>query len=106
MSDNYSQKLVDHAKKSVADALKTTSKSVIKKKIAEATSDLILIKLLKELRKSQKLYHKLIQKQLLMNMINKYLKTNVYNCKKDRNLFMNKLFIYNNGISENSKSKR
>ena len=32
MSDNYSQELVDHAKQSVTDALKTTSKSVIKKK--------------------------------------------------------------------------
>ena len=104
MSDNYSQELVDHAKQSVTDALKTTSKSVIKKKV-EATGDLILINLLKELRKSQNLYHKLIQKQLLMNMINKYLKTDVNNRKKDRKLFMNKLFMYNNGISENSKSK-
>ena len=40
MSGKYSQKLLDHAKKSVADALKTTSKRVIKK-TAEATGDLI-----------------------------------------------------------------
>ena len=31
MSGNYSQKLLDHAKKSAADAFKTSSKRVIKK---------------------------------------------------------------------------
>ena len=36
----YSQKLLDHAKKSAIDALKTTSKRVIQK-TAEATGDLI-----------------------------------------------------------------
>ena len=36
----YSQKLLDHAKQSTADALKTTSKRVIQK-TAEAASDLI-----------------------------------------------------------------
>ena len=36
----YSQKLLDHAKQSVTDALETTSKRVIQK-LAEATGDLI-----------------------------------------------------------------
>ena len=39
MSDKYSQKLVDTAKKSVADAIKTASKRAIQK-TAEATGDL------------------------------------------------------------------
>ena len=39
MSDKYSQKLVDTAKKSAADAIKTASKRAIQK-TAEATGDL------------------------------------------------------------------
>ena len=40
VSGKYSQKLLDHAKQSTTDALKTTSKRVIRK-TAEATDDLI-----------------------------------------------------------------
>ena len=40
MSDKHSQKLLDHAKQSVTDALRTNSKRVIQK-AAEATGDLI-----------------------------------------------------------------
>ena len=40
MSDKYSKKLLDGAKKSTADAIKTASKRVIQK-TAEATGDLI-----------------------------------------------------------------
>ena len=40
MSNKYSQKLLDSAKKSRTDAIKTTSKGKIQK-IAEATDDLI-----------------------------------------------------------------
>ena len=40
MSNKYSQKLLDGAKKSAADAIKTASKRVIQK-TAEATGDLI-----------------------------------------------------------------
>ena len=40
LSNKYSQKLLDTAKKSTTDAIKTTSKRVIQK-TAEATSDLI-----------------------------------------------------------------
>ena len=39
-SGKYSQKLLDHAKQSAADALKTTLKRVTQK-TAEATGDLI-----------------------------------------------------------------
>ena len=40
LSSKYSQKLLDHAKQSVTDALKTSSKRVVQKR-AEATGDLI-----------------------------------------------------------------
>ena len=40
MSGKYSQKLLDHAKKFVTDALKTSSKQIIQK-TAEGTGDLI-----------------------------------------------------------------
>ena len=40
LNGKYSQKLLDHAKTSATDSLKTFSKRVIKK-VAEATSDLI-----------------------------------------------------------------
>ena len=40
LSGKYSQKLLDHTKPAITDALKTTSKKVIQK-TAEATGDLI-----------------------------------------------------------------
>ena len=40
LSNKYSQKLLDSAKKSMTDAIKTTSKTAIQK-TAEATGDLI-----------------------------------------------------------------
>ena len=43
MSNKYSQKLVDTAKKSATDAVKTASKRAIRK-TAEATGDLVGIK--------------------------------------------------------------
>ena len=44
LSSKYNQKLLDHAKKSATDAIKTSSKRVIQK-AAEVTSDLIGIKI-------------------------------------------------------------
>ena len=43
LSNKYGQKLLDNAKKSTADAIKTASKRVIQK-TAEATGDLIVNK--------------------------------------------------------------
>ena len=40
LSDKYGQKFLDHAKQSATDALKTSSKGVIQKRV-EATDDLI-----------------------------------------------------------------
>ena len=68
-SGKYSQKLLDYAEQSAADALKTFSKKAIQK-TAEATGDLIIvIKLLG----FQKIYIRTIQKQSQIIMIKKYL---------------------------------
>ena len=45
LSNEYGQKLLDRAKKSTTDAIKTASKRAIQK-TAEATGDLMVIKLL------------------------------------------------------------
>ena len=50
LSSKYSQKLLDHAKQSAADALKTTSKEAIQK-TAELTGDLIGSKIADEITK-------------------------------------------------------
>ena len=73
LSIKYSQKLLDHAKQSATDALKTSSKRVIQE-IAEATVDLSGNKIANNIKKdSQKPYHKIIQKQ-----IKKHLGKNLY----------------------------
>ena len=73
----YGQKLLDHDKQSATDAIKTTSKKVIQK-AAEATGDLIGIRMLIELRKSQEVQRRIMQKKLQMNMIKEYLKKDIY----------------------------
>ena len=73
LSGKYSRKLLNHAKKSAADALKTSSKKVIQK-TAGTTGDLIDNKSLTFLRKLQKTPNRIIQKQLQMRMLKKYLK--------------------------------
>ena len=87
LSGKYSKKLLDHAKQSATDALKSTSIKVIQK-TAEATGDLIGNKAADKLQKSQKLRNRLIQKQLQMNMIKKYLKKDISLQKKVRKLLM------------------
>ena len=60
LSSKYSQKLIDHAKQSATDALKTASKREIQK-IIEATGQIKIrfeIKLLINLQGSQKLPQK------------------------------------------------
>ena len=51
LSNKYSTKLLDNAKKSTADALKTASKGVINK-TSEATGDLIADKITSKAKKS------------------------------------------------------
>ena len=71
-----SQKLLDQVKESATEALKTASKKAIQK-TAEASSVLIGNKIADRITKSQKLCNRIIQKQLQMSMIIKYLKKNV-----------------------------
>ena len=54
MSGKYSQKLLDHTKKSETGALKTSSKKVIQK-AAETTSDLIANKMANKVTKFSKI---------------------------------------------------
>ena len=83
------QKLIDHTKQSATDALKTSSKRVIQK-TEEATVILIGNKIAnKEAMEVSKIYNRIIQRQLQMSMIKKYLKKNMYLQKKDKKLMMN-----------------
>ena len=76
-------------KKSATDALKISSKRVIQK-TAETTCDLTGNKIASRItnvpRNSQQ---KIIQKQLQMSMIKKYLKKDMYLQKRGRKLLMN-----------------
>ena len=53
MSGKYSEKLLDHAKKSAIDELKTSSKQIIQK-TSEATGDLIGYKIANKITKNFK----------------------------------------------------
>ena len=57
-------------------------------KIAEATDDLIGNKIGDRITKVQKIDNKVIQRQLQMKMIKKYLKKDKYLEKKDNKLLM------------------
>ena len=83
------QKVIDHTKQSATDALKTSSKRVIQK-TEEAIVILIGNKIAnKEAMEVSKIYNRIIQRQLQMSMIKKYLKKNMYLQKKDKKLMMN-----------------
>ena len=99
LSGKYSQKLLDHAQQSATDAFKTASKRAIQK-TAETTDDLIGNKLadavhLKTLTtrakscngkitKFSKNLQQIIQTQLQMRMIKKYLKRDIYLQEKEK----------------------
>ena len=88
LSGKYSQKLLDHGKQYATDALKTASKRAIQK-TAEATDDLIGSKTAKRnYGNLKKTHNKIIQKQLKMRMIKKYLKKDIYLQKKYRKLLV------------------
>ena len=63
LSNKYGQKLLDSAKKSTTDAIKTASKRAIQK-AEEATGDLIGNKIANQITKYQKNCNKAIQRQL------------------------------------------
>ena len=91
----YSQKILNDAKESATDVLKTTSKRMIQK-TPQTTGDLIgnkiankITKISKiKLQKSQKLHDSIIQKQLQASTIKKHLKEDIYLQKKGRKLLM------------------
>ena len=95
MSGKYSQKVLDQAKKSATDALKTSSKRSIPK-TGGATGDLIGNKIAdvvamsydKRITKISKIHKRIIQRQLQMRIIKKYAKKDIYLQTKDKNVLM------------------
>ena len=77
LSSNYSQTFLDHAKQSATDVLETATKRAVKK-ASETTDDFIFRNLLIKLQKPRKLCSRIIQKQLQMSMIKRYLKKDIY----------------------------
>ena len=96
LSCKYSQQLLDPAKQSATDTLKITPKRVIQK-TAEATVDLIGKRIANRITKAQEVHCRIIQKQLQMNMIKKYLRKDVYLQKKKHKIFDELIQQYNNG---------
>ena len=88
LSGKYSEKLLGHAKQPATDVFKTALKRAIQK-IAEAIGDLIGNKIGNRIAKFEKIHNKIIQKQIKISMIKKYLKKDIYFQKKDMRLLMN-----------------
>ena len=90
IGSKYIQKVVDTAKKSATDEIKTASKRAIEK-TAEATGDLIGNKICDKItsisKKSAKDLHSKELSQL--KLIMKYQKKDIYPPKKDNKLLMN-----------------
>ena len=82
LSDKYCQKLVDTAKKSTTDAIKTASKRVIQK-TAEATGDLVGNKIEDKIANASKKSNKEDDIELTTH------KKDTYHQKKDNKLLMN-----------------
>ena len=79
MSNKYSQKLVDTAKKSATDAIKTASKRAIQK-TAEATGDLVGNKVADMITSPSKKY--IMKKYSQMKLIMEYRKRDIFLKKK------------------------
>ena len=84
ISNKYSQKLVDTAKKSATDAIKTASKRAIQK-TAEANGGLIGNKISDKITSVSKNLKNYLEKNLIM----KYQNKDIYPYKKDNKLLMN-----------------
>ena len=83
LSSNYGQKLLDSAKNSTTDAIKTASKREIQE-TSEATGDLISNKIADKIRAQRSCAHKIMK--LIMN--EKHQKKDTYLQKKDNKLLM------------------
>ena len=86
MSNKYSQKLADTAKKSATYAIKTASKRAIQK-TAEATGDLIGNKTADKITSASKNHS--MKKYSQMKLIMKYQKRGIFLQKKDNKLLTN-----------------
>ena len=90
LSNKYGQKLLDSAKKSTADAIKTASKRAIQK-TAEATGDLIgnkiADKITSVLKNPLKNYIIMIKQKKMFKVL--LIKKDTYLQKKDNRLLMN-----------------
>ena len=88
LSNKYSQKIIDTAKKSATDAIKTASQRVIQK-TAEATGDLVGNKIAYKITSISK--KNLLKSYLLLMKMQNYLlvKKDIYRRKKDNKLLMN-----------------
>ena len=84
---NTAKKPLNHQKQSAIDTLKTTSEGVIKKKQKQIVI-LLIIRLLMKLPKSQKIRNRIIQKQLQIRTITKYLKKELHLQKRDKKLLI------------------
>ena len=87
MSNKYSQKLVDKAKKSATDAIKTASKRAIQK-IAEATGDLIGNKSADKITSASKKSH---NEEIQSNEVNNEIPKERYISPKERQKIIDEL---------------
>ena len=92
LSSKYNQKLFDHANHLLQMHLKMLQKGQFEK-LQKKKVFLLVIKLLMKLEKCRELQHiiiwKLVEmKQKVLNIIEKYLKKNIYLPKKDRKLLI------------------
>ena len=89
MSAKHTQKILDHAKQSATDSYKTTStiQSNSKSSRNDWLFDCEQNCWKTKLQKSQEIHNKIIQRQLQIRMIKKYLKEDIYLQKKTSNYF-------------------
>ena len=105
LSNKYSQKLIDTAKKSTTDAIKTASKRAIQK-TAEATGDLIGNKIADKITSVSKKSTKELPNDETEVDVERATPKRRYISPQERQQIINELRIvsqYNNGISKNSK---
>ena len=90
MSNKYSQRLVDTAKKSATDAIKTASKRAIQK-TDEATGDLIGNKIADKITSASSASKKSHNEEIQLNEVNNEIpkKKDIFFQKKDTKFLMN-----------------
>ena len=87
MSNKYSQKLVDTAKKSATDAIKTASKRAIQK-TAESAEDLVGNKIADKITSASKKSH---NEEIQTNEINNEIPKEIYISSKERQQIIDEL---------------